>query len=230
MEINKTFIVCDVEFKLISGPVGINCSGGADSAILLYILMLNHSEKIHVFTYTSSYTSSYKESSKFAIDVVNKCIELTGNNNIEHHIDVFCKTNTTDIIQPEEIKRQPKEYVLKKEIKVLYTGMTAAPPKEVHDNFIVKLVKSKYDKRDSSIIKDLFEDYFYMPFRNVDKKKIAELYEYYNLIESLFPLTRSCAWTVSIGGLYPGSGNCGRCFWCEERDWAFKKQTAIKPT
>lgn len=55
----------------------------------------------------------------------------------------------------------------------------------------------------------------YTPFHRIDKKVIAGMYEELNLLETLFPLTRSCENNNLL------EGHCGECWWCEERLWAF---------
>jgi len=56
----------------------------------------------------------------------------------------------------------------------------------------------------------------FAPFSNVDKKAIAELYEHYNLIDTLFPMTRSCEAETNYF-----SKHCGKCWWCGEREYGF---------
>jgi tRNA(Ile)-lysidine synthase TilS/MesJ len=41
--------------ELLEGPIGISCSGGADSSLLLYLLMKHSKEKIHIFTSVSNF-------------------------------------------------------------------------------------------------------------------------------------------------------------------------------
>ena len=53
---------------------------------------------------------------------------------------------------------------------------------------------------------------------NIDKKGVAELYDYFGLMDTLFPLTRSCEdWTDDF------SAHCGKCWFCLERLWGFGK-------
>jgi len=59
-------------------------------------------------------------------------------------------------------------------------------------------------------------DNFYMPFINEDKKNTAKLYEEFNLMETLFPLTLSCTDSKTLD-------HCDACWWCEERKWGFGK-------
>jgi len=56
----------------------------------------------------------------------------------------------------------------------------------------------------------------YSPLINIDKKGVKELYEYFGVLDSLFPLTRSCEnWTDDF------SSHCGVCWFCLERLWGF---------
>lgn len=58
----------------------------------------------------------------------------------------------------------------------------------------------------------------FSPLVNIDKKGVAEIYNYFGLIDTLFPLTRSCEdWTEDF------SAHCGKCWFCLERLWGFGK-------
>ena len=52
------------------------------------------------------------------------------------------------------------------------------------------------------------------PMGAYTKKYVAELYEKYNLMDNLLPVTVSC-----IGDLPTGA--CEKCWWCKEKYWAF---------
>lgn len=56
----------------------------------------------------------------------------------------------------------------------------------------------------------------YYPFVWVDKKCIAELYDYFNITDTLLPLTRSCEKETT-----DFSHHCGQCWWCAEREYGF---------
>ena len=56
----------------------------------------------------------------------------------------------------------------------------------------------------------------YSPLINQDKKGVADLYRHFGVLDSLFPLTRSCEdWTDDF------SDHCGVCWFCLERQWGF---------
>ena len=63
---------------------------------------------------------------------------------------------------------------------------------------------------------------FYEPFKNVDKKFIANIYKDYGLMDTLFPLTRSCE-STDPEKCDDYKSHCGSCWWCLERKWAFGK-------
>ena len=62
----------------------------------------------------------------------------------------------------------------------------------------------------------------YRPFIKQDKSYVKMMYEKYNVLDKLFPLTASC-----IG--FPdetdnGQKPCRNCVWCKERLWAFGEE------
>jgi 7-cyano-7-deazaguanine synthase in queuosine biosynthesis len=59
----------------------------------------------------------------------------------------------------------------------------------------------------------------YQAYINVDKKFVAGVYQENNLMETLFPLTGSCVGTARETDNF--KHECGKCFWCYEKSWAF---------
>lgn len=59
----------------------------------------------------------------------------------------------------------------------------------------------------------------YQPFGNVNKKFVADIYAQHNLMENLYPLTKSCVGTA--GQTLNFTKECHDCFWCYEKSWAF---------
>ena len=57
------------------------------------------------------------------------------------------------------------------------------------------------------------------PVINVNKKWEAEAYKDKNLLDSLFPLTYSCEGSIEDTKYH--TQHCKRCWWCQERFWAF---------
>ena len=213
----KKIDCCGTNLDIYDGPVGIMVSGGADSAILLYHLMKHSKDKIHIFSLGNN--DKRRLNLSIATQVVEKCIQLTGNINIEHHIN-YCETQTLN-----SLLVMPKQFIEEKRIKIVYNGVTANPPKKVLDTF--KLKSLELD-RDPNVERDVLsvDDIWYSPWTNIDKKIIASMFKEENLIETLFSITRSCAYDPTHHYFIenvkdPGYGHCGECWWCEEREWAF---------
>jgi hypothetical protein len=55
----------------------------------------------------------------------------------------------------------------------------------------------------------------YQPYLRNDKKFVAGVFKEHNLMNSLYTLTKSCAWSQTLE-------TCGKCFWCNEKQWAFE--------
>ncbi len=215
MNIIKSINVLGIDFDIYKGPIGISFSGGADSSLLLYMLMLNSSEKIHIFTTVNNLKN--RKNSIITSKVIDKCIELTGNINIEHHLNYVEEQDISNLFSI------CKKWLINNYIKVIYTGITNTPPIEILESFKNKIDSVDGEQRKPNIIKPTFSNKFYMPFNNINKQKIADLYNHYKLINNLFPLTRSCEWTTCYGEPDPGIGHCNKCWWCEERIWGFNK-------
>jgi 7-cyano-7-deazaguanine synthase in queuosine biosynthesis len=190
-----------------TGNIGISASGGADSAILLYILMKYASSPIHVFTCASK--EKNRVSPHIALDVIGKCIDLTGNKNIHHHIYFVERQTYQTWIDG------LTEYINNKKVDIMYTGVTALPPDDVLTTF--RSINSLYNKRNPNQVRPVYQGKFYMPFFNLNKQQVCEVYKELGVLEELYPLTRSCE------DLNLTSGHCGQCWWCEERKWGFSK-------
>ena len=205
----KTITVSNIDIDIHSEGVGISCSGGADSSLLLYMLMSYASCPIHIFTCASE----KKQYSNLPViqSVIKKCIELTGNKNIHHHIH-YVDTQTGDNFYL---------YSHFKLIKILYTAITQNPPVEVTDTWSES--STEHEERNPNIQRDLYHrnNTIYTPFHRINKKTIAEMYRELDLLTSLYPLTRSCEHEELT------EGHCGECWWCKERSWAFDIDKSI---
>jgi len=111
----------------------------------------------------------------------------------------------------------------------LFSGITTNPPEEVQRRFNWGILQDVENIRGAGKVKEKkryftvehesknYEFYEIKPFFDLNKQAISCLYKEHNLLETLFPLTRSCeAQDLS-------TGHCGKCWWCEERFWAFRR-------
>lgn len=199
------------------GPIGIGISGGADSAVLLYILMSNLSNCIHIYNMWSSYRkSAFKES---VDNVIKTCSILTNNKNYVVH-----KMQSEPDESIEFYFNNLTKALDEKEVDIMYMGVTNFPPKEVYLQFEQQQQDWHNKFRSDEVEHPLFgltiellrlDTRTYVPLRNHNKKDIARLYRSLDLEKSLLPVTRSCENDNHI------TSHCGTCWWCQERIWAF---------
>lgn len=197
----------NTKIQIPTGPVGISCSGGTDSSLLLYILMANCTDTIHIFTLSNNLKG--RANAVIVPRVIERCIQLTGNINLMHH-SYYSEEQTK-----ENLFDTQHRFIKEGIIKNLFYAVTANPPAEV--KFLSG--DGEQESRDPSVIKEevAFDGHFFMPFANKNKKTIAKIYQELDLTETLFPITRSC----EAQGLIEYYNHCGKCWWCEERQWGF---------
>lgn len=208
--------------------IGIWMSGGADSSLLCYLLakeikIKNLSIKIQPLTVQ-------KRPNIFeSVPVKNKIIQLLEAETIfNEHVIYHAPTagwDTNDYLAM--FAKMNRENIRQNMFQALFSGITTNPPRQVQKNFQWGILEDVESKRGSHLIKDTvryfteteknieYEFLEYKPFFNITKKNIANLYKEHDLLDSLFPLTRSCEDRNYL------QGHCGKCWWCEERLWAF---------
>lgn len=223
-KINLEYItINDIDIGIYKdGPLGIGISGGADSAILLYILMSNTSSPIHIY---HMWSNSRKMAFVKSVDaVIEMCSSLTGNTNYYVH-----KIQTEPQESIEFYFNMVSEELEKNRIDIMYMALTNFPPEEVYLKFNEQQQNWHNEFRSDKTIHPLFgltiyENYSdtltldertYIPLRNYNKKDIAKIYEVLNLTGNLLPVTRSCEDDDHR------ESHCGKCWWCQERIWAF---------
>jgi hypothetical protein len=210
--------------------VGIKLSGGADSSLIYYALCNKFKDNPDVniipITLATDRKPYYIPYAKQVIKIVEKLngksplIHLT--NTIKHDPVKY------DSEQTELVKKATSRY----DVKYWFSGLTRNPPvdemtdffiknhKTLHLNLdrIMKSIKTRDITRDTSDYK--FFDESRRPYTIHDKKEVAYYYNYYNMLDSLYPYTHSCEDVQSFNK----KGNalhCGECFFCLERWWGF---------
>ena len=82
-----------------------------------------------------------------------------------------------------------------------------------------KLIKGPVDDRNGKDF-PVYKNYSWKHLANIDKKGVAELYETLGVMETLFPLTRSCE-AYAHESHYNIDKHCEKCWFCMERIYAF---------
>lgn len=103
-------------------------------------------------------------------------------------------------------------------------GMTRNPPSNEMKVFgFYNIAERRRDKEvPPAEVYRIYEKAFlniHQPYANVDKKFVADVYRKNGLMETLYPLTRSCIGTYNQTDGF--TRECYKCFWCHEKAWAF---------
>jgi len=192
--------------------VAIKLSGGADSAILLYLAAIYvKTERPELNLIPLTFVNLQKPyQALFAPNVVQKVEDLTnvimrknhiirdinGNQNVDEHGEIW------------------QDLFLKKVFDYSMYGETMNPPP---GSFRNDCSDGRVTERDE-MQPIHHRQYSLRPLRNINKKGIRHLYELFDQKE-LFQLTHSCERvTLNIDKL---KVHCGKCWWCGERKWAF---------
>ena len=117
--------------------------------------------------------------------------------------------------------REAKRAIRKKyDITLSMHGISKNPPIEVQEkNGFTHVAEGRRNYEYDEIEYKKSGNVHYMPWRNVDKSFIAEIYKQYDLLETLFPMTASCIGDGESSKWY--TEPCKKCFWCYEKKWAF---------
>jgi hypothetical protein len=202
----------------------INISGGADSAILL-MMLVQYCEKhipdaeLHVITSANPIKGWYN--AKWSTSVLNKVLHITGTKLIKSHYTFYSIDQIRLELDEAELMQQGLN-----DITLSIHGTTQNPPIEDSDKFGLESYKPRDPGHGREIVYKNNSIITLLPFMQVDKRMIAHLYKHFNVLEELLPYTRSCEWHEGFEYDYvivpnPGDGHCGECWWCKERKWAF---------
>lgn len=219
--------------------VGIKMSGGADSSLIAYMLckyIVTHNNNIQLHAITLD-----NPIKPYQVQYAKNVIRW-----LENQFDIKFSSHTTNIASKDDAMEDEQEFLLydcyhQHSLDCHFMGVTGNPidytqnqtlEKEWHWRDQGRDLVQTYAEHDSYLLKDalIYNAYNLMPpiteiiirsftpFANVDKRCIAELYDYFELTDTLFPITRSCERETT-----DFSSHCGTCWWCGEREYAFGK-------
>lgn len=219
--------------------VAISVSGGADSALLAYLvceLAYDHDTTIHIINHVRCwktkpwqqydadhvfnwlfqrfYHTKFKRHTNFIAP------ELEYGNIGPNLTDEYGKKVSGDNIQ----QRAYAEYICHKyNIDAYYNGVTRNPRLANFNGMVERNIE--LTEANKHLLKmEHMGVVVSHPFRFTDKSEIVKKYKELDLM-NLFNITRSCEGTVE-GLTYENYINgqdvptCGECFWCKEREWA----------
>lgn len=224
-----------IPFKQSWKRIGVSLSGGADSALLAYLLLHNSNAQFY-FTTQIRMWKTRPWQRYVALDVVNWFREKFPNNivHLENFVPPEMEEPNTTYITDEYGRSKPgnriilrayNEYVAHTyKLDAWYAGVNLNPK----ENF-----QGALKDRNTATIPVQLEHMgipVIHPFVNVQKDWIIRQYLNYG-IGDLLEITRSCE--GEFDGLdytnykpYQPVPVCGTCFWCKEREWGI--QNALK--
>lgn len=213
--------VCGVDIPVPSGTIGVSVSGGADSVALLYTLMKELPQKeIIVYTAIENLQDFRILAGPAVSTIIGKICQKIGPRNISHKIAYH--NSQTDDFPAEQLLNDPSTDMQRGNITATYSGITATPPLDIAKSFDSDpyMLEEVERRAPGQQLPTVLQSGIYMPFRNHDKKLIAEIYQHYDLMDWLYPLTFSCEDTTNV---FEDPQHCGECWWCKERQWAFNR-------
>lgn len=238
--INKLDIPFDVTWK----KIGINLSGGADSALLTYLLCKiieqnNLPTKIDVITYTRCWTSRPWQGF-IALQVFEKLKSMFPNIIQDRHTTFIPPELEHGVIGNIVNNRSGDQIIVgsfnayiawEKDLNAVFN----ATSKNYDDSRTDRMLNRDKDAKNGNT-GDLWyqkgTSTFCYPFKFVKKDWIIANYYLHNILD-LLSLTRSCEgdinmhdiiksycqdFTKYIPGMY--IPECQECWWCKEREWA----------
>lgn len=229
-----------ISFEKSWNRIAISLSGGADSALLAYLLCkkVTHQE-VHVISHVRCWkTKPWQEhdakkvydwlqthfpdiSFHRHINFIAPDLEYGDRGPII--IDEYGQHVSGDNAQI----RSYAEYICHKhDIDCYYNAVTANPKGVDFKGMPSRDVERSEDNKHLEFMKHMGR-YAAHPFRFISKDEIIKKYKEQDILE-LFNITRSCE--GEIKGLdyttyTPGQTvpTCGECFWCKEREWAIEQ-------
>ena len=209
---------------MISNKIAISMSGGLDSSLLSYMLckeIIDKNKNTEIFPLHG--IDNTRPTSPENIQNIINFLRTAFPSVVIH--DMLTWDNTKDYITPKNKKDSKgiEKWCLEHNIKYVYGGRTANPPKKITDDFGGHLESNRTHNNNLEISKYQydFDAYLIRPWVNVDKKYIYEQYKKHNLLDTLEPLTWSCIGFAKQTNFF--TEPCKTCYWCKEKYWGFNK-------
>lgn len=206
MEIEYIELPNNFKFPIVKNKkIGVSLSAGGDSALLTYILLTYYTDLIYVFTSSDQKDNKHDTNIRSA-NTLRRIQNLTGNHNVVHVQDYSSSSST--------LLQMASLFVHNKTLDVIYTGTNKLPPKG-HPHYNSYAGTPEMIKRDPDVIRpQIYSDNVIVPFTNIDKRDINDLYVHFGIRESVLPMTLSCRGKDRVN-------HCRECSTCEERLYGF---------
>lgn len=194
-------------------------SGGADSAILLYFI-LNYMKNFNE-NYTILPVTFYIKEKKYQEKHTKQILDFMKDKFPEYKNNILPRSLI--FLSSDDFNTKRKEF-LNLYYRMGYydlrmTGITKYPDEKYRNTWgYVPNFDNRVNGREPYFINQDVPTY--LPFFEWDKRITHEIYSEFGVLDDLFPITRSCEQIIDPD-LW--NGHCGKCWWCKERFWAFKR-------
>jgi 7-cyano-7-deazaguanine synthase in queuosine biosynthesis len=222
--------------------IAISLSGGADSALLAYLVcsqakytpitihVINHirmwktrpwqqhdADRVYYWLFEKFHHTKFVRHTNFIAP------DIEYGNIGPNLIDEYGKKVSGDNIQ----QRAYAEFICHKHnIDAYYNGVTRNPRLAVFNGMRERDIEPNDNNKHLEEMTHMGRKVFH-PFRFIEKSEIVKTYKDLDIME-LFNLTRSCEGefdgidytNYKAGQPVP---TCGECFWCKERAWAIEQ-------
>ena len=233
------------DFDEMPNKVLLALSGGLDSASLFY-LICTHFPEIEIIPWNGRNVNAPKdtEAAQNIIEWMKEqfpnvtiqnlevrdfddqdesLFHLVSEKIIDPNDHVYFKLNEIQALKVFKNDEFRNDLINQYQVSYSANGMTGNPPiieMQKHRLFLESCEARRTITGGDSFEFKTKENKSYQPFANVDKKFIADIYRQHNLMQTLYPLTRSCVGDIISTNNF--TETCKSCFWCYEKRWAFK--------
>jgi 7-cyano-7-deazaguanine synthase in queuosine biosynthesis len=198
--------------------VGLKISGGLDSAIVGYILSKYVTEErpdVGITPITVDQEGKAYQI-QFAKNVIEYYKTVFGDIYTEHYTGFSPMPEEENYVIAQD--KVTKRLYAENKIQFHFAGITANPPQgSIEQRIYDQGFLEPPDRDPSKFLKSIYVDSNRcLPLINFNKQHVSELYDYFDLQNTLFPLTRSCEqYTDDF------TQHCNNCWFCGERKWGF---------
>lgn len=207
----------DVEINL-DDSIGatIAVSGGIDSATLLYVtaeyIVQNKLDlPLYAYTIPTKFDVACAYHAQLVVDFVQRKFSKV---KINHIIKSTIRNGQFKTDQMDKIR---KKLFFQNKVDSHLVGITANPKPNSNFYFVPPqghyVPPENYRNNEMDSIWPSMSGIWLRPFCKIDKKGIREITDQKNITSKLLLITKSCTSKYEY--------ECGRCWWCQERQWAF---------
>ncbi len=207
----------------------VQTSGGLDSALMLYLTAKTFSDlgsQTQILPFSLEVPTKAKTLSS-ARAVINKVRELTQYSNLlpgtELHIPL---EECTPPHKDNFFNKTILQLFLDNKICFEFNGNTRNPPENYRSKFPEDQKRQFSRDNRTSIYNGIFSA---SPHAMNDKRGVVNLYQQFNLTDTLAPLTLSCDMNLDELKERNLPVPCKSCWWCHERQWGFDSNGITDP-